>query len=103
MNRAIQFATTLSAIVCAMPALAQPAAKDNAALKSRHTVDDGKAREGANSFTHAQAKAHIANSGFTRVSPLKKDAQGVWRGTAVKDGRTVQVGLDFKGNVTTAM
>jgi hypothetical protein len=34
------------------------------------------------------------------VSELRKDDQGVWRGKAVKDGKSVTVSLDFQGNVT---
>ncbi len=90
------------ALLASAPALAQTGAKDNAAIKSGHTINDGTARRGANSFTEAEARAHIAKSGFTHVSALKKDKDGVWRGTAQKDGTTMQVGLDFKGNVTTA-
>lgn len=90
-----------AAVLVSAPALAQSGAKDNAAIKSAHTVNDGTARRGANSFTQSEARAHIAKSGFTDVSPLKKDKDGVWRGTAKKDGSTVHVGLDFKGNVTT--
>lgn len=86
----------------ATPVVAQTgAAKDNQAVKSAHTVNDGGARRGANSFTQNQARGHIAKSGFTKVSGLSRDAHGVWRGTANKGGRTVHVGLDFKGNVTT--
>lgn len=92
----------LGAALLATPVLAQTApAKNNAAIKTAHTVDDGGARRGANSFTQAQARAHIAKSGFTDVSALTKDQHGVWRGTAKKGGGTVQVGLDFKGNVST--
>ena len=90
------------ALLASAPALAQTGAKDNAAIKSAHTVNDGAARRGANSFTEAEARAHIARSGFTNVSALNKDKNGVWRGTAQKDGATVHIGLDFKGNVTTA-
>lgn len=91
----------IGAALLATPALAQAPAKNNAAVKTAHTVDDGAARRGANSFTQAQAREHIAKSGFTNVSGLTKDKQGVWRGTARKGGQTVHVGLDFKGNVST--
>jgi putative membrane protein len=92
----------LATALLAGPALAQTEpAKNNAAIKSVHTVDDGGAQSGANSFTRAQAREHIAKSGFTKISALTKDKQGVWRGTARKDGHTVHVGLDFKGNVAT--
>jgi putative membrane protein len=41
----------------------------------------------------------IANKGYSHVKSLKKDSNGVWRGTAEKDGQSVGVWLDFKGNV----
>ena len=54
---------------------------------------------GANSFTEGQAKSRIESNGYTNVSGLKKDDQGVWRGKAQKDGKTMDVSLDFQGNV----
>jgi putative membrane protein len=54
---------------------------------------------GKNSFTEDQAKNRIESAGFTNVSALKMDAQGIWRGTASKGATNVSVGLDFKGNV----
>ena len=54
---------------------------------------------GANSFTEGQAKARIEDAGFTNVSELKKDDQGVWRATASRNGQSLPVSLDFKGNV----
>jgi hypothetical protein len=92
----------LGSALVAAPALAQTApAKNNAAIKTAHTVNDGTARRGANSFTESQAREHIGKSGFTSISALTKDKNGVWRGTAKKGRRTVHVGLDFKGNVST--
>jgi len=55
--------------------------------------------KGANSFTEAQAKQRIEAKGFTNVSALKKDADGVWRGKAMKGGATQDVALDYQGNV----
>ena len=54
---------------------------------------------GANSFTEGQARSRIQDSGFAEVSELKLDNQGVWRAKATKDGKSVEVALDFKGNV----
>jgi sporulation protein YlmC with PRC-barrel domain len=54
---------------------------------------------GANSFTESQARERIEAKGFTSVTGLKKDDQSIWRGTAMKDGQTVNVALDYKGNV----
>jgi hypothetical protein len=56
---------------------------------------------GANAFTEGQAKSRIEASGFANVSALKKDEKGVWRATAMKDGKSVQVSLDAQGNVLT--
>ena len=79
-----------------------PAAKGNAPLKAPHTVDDGQAKHGANSFTQGQAQKHIEKAGFTGVSGLTKGQDGVWRGMAMRDGQSVDVAMDFKGNVTTS-
>ena len=95
-------ALALATLTVAAPALAQTGAKNNAALKTAHTVNDGGARAGANSFTQGQARAHIEHAGFANVSALTKDGNGVWRGNAKRGGHAVHVALDFKGNVTTA-
>jgi putative membrane protein len=55
--------------------------------------------KGANSFTEAQAKDRALAAGLTSVSSLVKDGDGIWRGTAMKDGKTRKVAVDFKGNV----
>ncbi len=55
--------------------------------------------KGANSFTKRQAAGRIAKKGYTHVTGLTKDADGVWRGTGMKGGQSVQVWLDYKGNV----
>jgi hypothetical protein len=99
----IHIPAAMAFMLIAVPVLARSApARNNDAVKAAHTVNDGGAREGANSFTEAQAREHITRSGYSQVSALKKDAEGVWRGTATKDGRSVKVGLDFKGNVVVA-
>ena len=54
---------------------------------------------GANSFTEAQARSRIESQGYTNVSGLAKDGNGVWRGNAMKDGKNTNVSLDFQGNI----
>ncbi|CCV15405.1 DUF4142 domain-containing protein [Mesorhizobium sp. STM 4661] len=54
---------------------------------------------GANSFTEDQAKSRIQDAGFSDVSKLTKDDQGIWRGQANKDGKNTTVALDYKGNI----
>jgi len=55
---------------------------------------------GANSFTMAQAQKRIEDQGYTQVSALAKDDKSIWRGHAMKDGKTVDVALDYQGHVT---
>lgn len=55
---------------------------------------------GANSFTEAQARTRLIERGYTAVSELKKDKDGVWRGMATKDAKSVAVGVDYKGDIS---
>ena len=61
--------------------------------------ESGAPLKGANSFTESQAKDRALAAGFTSVSSLVKDGGGIWRGTAMKDGKSVKVAVDYKGNV----
>jgi hypothetical protein len=54
---------------------------------------------GANSFTETQAKARLETQGFTAVSGLTKDKDGIWRGKATKAGRGLNVSVDYQGNI----
>lgn len=62
-------------------------------------ADEGAPLKGANSFTEGQAKDRAIAHGFSSVSDLKKDGDGIWRGSAMQDGKSVQVAVDYKGNV----
>ena len=55
--------------------------------------------KGANSFTEGEARSRLEKSGFKDAKNLMKDGDGIRRGTAMHDGKQVNVGLDFKGNV----
>ena len=50
-------------------------------------------------MTEQQAKARIEAQGYTNVSQLKKDAQGMWSARAMKDGKSSEVSLDTRGQV----
>jgi len=65
-------------------------------------ADAGAPLKGSNSFTEGQAKDRAVARGFGNVSGMKKDDDGIWRGTAVDDGKPVQIAVDYKGNVVTA-
>ena len=72
---------------------------NNKAVNSTTENNPGAPVAGANSFTEGQAKSRIESHGFSNVTDLKKDNTGVWRGKAMKDGKSVAVSLDFQGNV----
>ena len=57
---------------------------------------------GRNSFTKGEARRRIQSEGYTHVVSLRKDNHGIWRGSATKNGGSVMVWLDYKGNVGTA-
>ena len=84
-------------------ALAQnPPANDgpnNKAINSKSENNPGAPVAGANSFTEGQARSRMESKGYTNLSGLKKDDRGVWRGTAMRGGKSVDVSLDFEGNV----
>ena len=51
-------------------------------------------------FTMIDAQNLLRQRGYANVSELVKNEKGTWIGSAVKDGKTVPVGVDVKGNVT---
>ncbi|ESZ05771.1 DUF4142 domain-containing protein [Mesorhizobium sp. L48C026A00] len=69
------------------------------AAKTTDTPNAAAPIPGANSFTEDQAKSRILDAGYSNVSKLTKDDQGIWRGQASKDGKDTAVALDFQGNV----
>jgi len=102
--RHVVFAATAIALLAA-PAFAQdiraaaPAQPVNPAIKGKHDNNSATPVSGANSFTMSQAKSQIEAKGYTKVAGLKKGEDGVWRGTAVKDGTSHDVSVDYQGNV----
>ena len=97
---------TVAIVAIAIPTMAQqpsPPANRNAKTPAVNTPNSppnpGAPVAGANSFTEGQAKSRIEAHGFTSVGQLKKDGDGVWRGTATQSGKSVKVSVDFQGNV----
>jgi hypothetical protein len=93
----------IALVLTAVGAFAQnPPANDgpnNKAVNSKSENNLGAPVAGANSFTQGQAQSRIKAKGYTQVSGLKKDDRGVWRGTAMRGGKSIEVGVDFEGNV----
>jgi hypothetical protein len=79
-----------------VPAQQGPA---NPAVKTTDRNNSSAPVAGANSFTKAEAKSQIIAKGYTHVTHLRKDTNGVWRGTATKDGQTGPISVDYQGNV----
>jgi hypothetical protein len=82
------------------PAANTTAENHNPSVATTSNANDTSApAKGSNSFTEGQAKGRITDRGYTNVAELKKDEDGVWRGSAQHNGQPVQVWLDYKGNV----
>jgi hypothetical protein len=80
-----------------------PPANPNAktpAVATSNTTNPGAPVPGSNSFTEAQAKSRIEAAGYSDISGLMKDKDGIWRGKASKAGKSQTVSLDYQGNVT---
>ena len=96
---------TAAIMLLASPSFAQdiraaaPAEPVNPAIKGMHENNSATPVAGANSFTMNQAKSQIEAKGYTKVAKLKKDKDGVWHGTGMKDGASVPVSVDYQGNV----
>jgi hypothetical protein len=105
MKRLLMLAAT-AVLFIAEPAMAQnPPAKSepgNKAINSQDQKNSNTPVTGANSFTEGQAKSRIEQAGYTGISGLKKDDNGIWRGKATKGGATTDVSIDFQGNVNAA-
>ena len=72
-------------------------APDGAAAGAHTNV---KLEKGANSFTEGEVRSRLDKAGFKDAKDLKKDGDGIWRGTAMHDGKSTPIGVDFKGNVS---
>lgn len=76
----------------------------NATVNSNGAVNTNTASQatpasGANSFTMGEARRRLQRHGYTEITGLKKDNNGVWRGAAHKNGQMVSVWLDYRGDV----
>jgi len=105
---------TVTAAILGTSALAQspatPSPADSGALGTANPAatikpksgpeSTGSVEPGANSFTEAQARSRLEAQGFQDVKDLRKDDQGIWRGTAMRNGQGIGVALDFRGTVT---
>lgn len=89
----------IGAMAAALLSSAAYADSHNPAVKSSKPVATHVAAKGHNSFTEAQARGRIEKAGYTDVGKLTKNRNGIWQGSASKDGQKVNIGLDYKGDV----
>jgi hypothetical protein len=54
---------------------------------------------GDNKISEADAKARLESAGYANVSNLHLDGDGIWRGVGTKQGKSVDVSLDYQGNI----
>jgi hypothetical protein len=71
-----------------------------ASMTKGSTSATGNVSPGANSFTEAQARSRLQRNGYAQVSQLTKDHDGIWRGSATKDGSQVRVAVDYRGHIS---
>ncbi|KUL97397.1 hypothetical protein DK26_01320 [Bosea sp. WAO] len=90
--------TSFVASVMSMGAFAQTSTTSPAPTPA--PADANAPLPGANSFTEGQAKSRLEANGYSAISELKKDDNGVWKGTATHGGQPVTVSVDYRGNIT---
>lgn len=81
-------------------AVSPPSAAQNEPINTDANKTETAQTPGSTSFTEGQAKGHIENAGYTDVAGLTKTPDGFWTGSAKKDGKPVQVSVDYKGAVS---
>jgi len=95
MIRTLSLAAVLVAGLAALPAIA--AADTDKTDASLVVAQEGPATQ--KPFTMIDAQNLLRQQGYTNVSELVKNEEGVWIGSAKKDGKTVPVGVNVKGNI----
>ncbi len=111
MKRFCVAATIAIGSICGAEAMVRVACAQTAATNSSPTppaVASGSAESrtsaapvaGKNSFTKGEVRKRLESHGYSQVSGLAKDDEGVWRGAAMKNGKQVTVAVDFQGDIT---
>lgn len=107
--RIVRLAGALTLLLAADAAFAQstdssggsnPAVNTSNTATGKTFVADSALQKGSNSFTEGEAKSRLEGAGLANVTDLKKDEAGIWRGKADHGGRSVSVGLDYKGEIS---
>jgi len=62
-------------------------------------VDAGAPLKGESTLTEAQARDRAVAYGVVNLADMAQDADGIWRGKGMMDGKPVKIAVDYKGNV----
>ncbi|CAO4138462.1 hypothetical protein LPLAFNJD_LOCUS197 [Methylorubrum aminovorans] len=99
MMRVLPLLFVALAVPASALAASEPVSPAVAPAERAHGAVGKRLEPGANSFTAAQVRARLAEMGFPEVADLHLDGQGIWRGRAQHAGRTLSVGMDYRGEV----
>ena len=55
--------------------------------------------KGTGRLEEGDAKDRALAAGYSAVSSLARDGDGIWRGSAMKGGKSTRIAVDYKGNV----
>ena len=61
--------------------------------------ESGAPLKGTNGLSEGEAKDRALAAGYSAISSMVKDGDGIWRGSAMKDGKSTKIAIDYKGNV----
>lgn len=101
--RCLLIGLTLAAVTMSVGQAQEKAGTSTAAAGQAATVaivSPSMLETGANSFTEEQARARLEGAGLASISALEQDDRGIWRGRAVFAGAPVNVGFDYRGNIS---
>jgi hypothetical protein len=96
----VEMKKTIAATILVFAAGGSFAQTNTPAVATSTTQSPAAPVAGANSFTEGQAKSRIEAAGYTDVSGLMKDKDGIWHGKGSKAGKMATVSLDYQGNIT---
>lgn len=95
----------VAALAAALGACQPDSEKTNPAVATDESAAErmqGAPAMGANSFTQEQARERAVTAGYVDVGALTQAADGTWQGPAMQAGASVNVVIDYQGNVTTS-
>lgn len=72
----------------------------NPAIKDSSPHHIAMPAKGHSSFSKDQVRGRLTKAGYTSISNLKATQDGAWQASAMKNGKQVNVTLDYKGNIT---